>query len=111
MNIMSKHNAVAYPNADGVVYEYPMGDKEINGAVAHIKGRYPEQGLAVNEVCKEMGFIMHGAGKLVANDKVTELSAGDVLIIPPGESYFFEGDLEIFVACTPAWHPEQHKFI
>jgi len=28
-----------------------------------------------------------------------------------GEKYFWEGEMEMFMPCTPAWYPEQHKEI
>ena len=48
-----------------VVYEYPMQTSEMNIAVAEVKGRYPEQGYALNHACSEMGYVIKGNGKLI----------------------------------------------
>jgi mannose-6-phosphate isomerase-like protein (cupin superfamily) len=110
VNIVHKDQSVLNKNAETCsVYEYPMNDADINGAVAHIKGRYPIKGLAVNEKCKEMAYVIRGSGKLVVDNQETNLQAGDVIAISSSEKYYWEGELVLFLSCTPAWYPEQHK--
>lgn len=112
MKIVHKHQAVLHKNSETChVYEYPMNDTDINGAVAYIKGRYPLSGLAVNEKCKEMAYVISGSGKIVVNNQETVLSQGDVLVIPAGEQYYWEGELVLFLPCTPAWYAAQHKYV
>ena len=41
--------------------------------------------------------------------KEVELQEGDMILIEPGERYFWDGNLTMFVPCTPAWYPGQHK--
>jgi hypothetical protein len=36
---------------------------------------------------------------------------GDLVLIEPGEKYFWEGNMDLFIPCSPAWYPEQHKLI
>ena len=88
-----------------------MEDKNINGAVIKLSGRYPDKGWAVNEICKEMGYIISGSGKLVVEDKEYELTAGDLVLINPGEKFYWQGDMEIFMPCAPAWSPNQYKTV
>jgi mannose-6-phosphate isomerase-like protein (cupin superfamily) len=93
-----------------VVFEYDLGDRDVNGAVGVIDGRHPENGYVVNETCKEIVYVISGHGSLTMHEGLVELNAGDVALIPPGEPYFFKGvRLEIFMPCTPAWYPKQHK--
>jgi mannose-6-phosphate isomerase-like protein (cupin superfamily) len=94
-----------------VAIEYPMGDRDINGAVGIISGRYPTKGRVVNEKCKEMAYVIEGAGRAVIEGKEIKFIKGDLLLIEPGERYYWEGNFEIFMPCTPAWYPEQHKNI
>ena len=89
-------------------YEYPFEDKDINGAVIKLSGRYPASGRVTNSVCKELVYIIHGIGRLVIEDKETKINSGDMMLIFPGEKYYFEGELEMLMPCTPAWYPEQH---
>ena len=91
------------------VIEYPLGDKDINGAVAEIRGRYPEKDRVVNTECKELVYVIEGKGKVVVEGEDYEFEKGDVLLIEPGEKYYWEGTFKIFMPCTPAWYPEQHK--
>jgi len=92
------------------VFEYLLDDSDINGAVGVINGRYPESGWAINEKCKELVYIISGEGVLGVREQKQELRSGDLALILPGEEYYFEGkDLTIFMPCTPAWYPEQHR--
>ncbi|KKU29192.1 MAG: hypothetical protein UX80_C0008G0025 [Candidatus Amesbacteria bacterium GW2011_GWA2_47_11b] len=91
--------------------EYSLGDKDINAAVIKLNGRYPENGRAVNTECKEVGYVVEGSGKLVVEDKTVRLKKGDVVLIEVGEKYYWEGNLVMFIPCTPAWTPKQHKLV
>lgn len=91
--------------------EYPLGDKDINGAVIELNGRYPDKGRVVNLKCKELAYVVKGSGKLIVEGKEVELNEGDLALIEPGEKYFWDGNMTMFMPCTPAWYPEQHKEI
>ena len=93
------------------VYEYPMKNSEMNIAVAEILQRYPDQGYVMNCECDEMGYILKGSGKLITETQITTLSVGDVVYIPHGEKYYFDGNLTIILPCAPAWYPQPHKTI
>ena len=88
-----------------------MGDKNINGAIIKLNGRYPDKGRMVNLECKELVYIIKGSGKITVENSETELKEGDLILIKPKEKYFWEGKFDMFVSCTPAWRPEQHKSV
>lgn len=112
MKIARKNQTKVFKNsAICIAIEYPMGDKDINGAVIKLKGRYPEKGRVVNLECKEMAYVIEGFGKVEVEGKIIELNEGDLILVDPGEKFFWEGDLTMFISCTPAWHPRQHKWI
>lgn len=93
------------------VYEYYMQNGEMNIGVAEITHRYPDEGYAINHKCSLMGYILKGTGKLVAETGEVELSEGDVVYIPHGEKYYWEGNMKVVVPATPAWYPQQHETI
>src|SRR5688572_9134060 len=100
----------AHNNSDRcVAYEYTTTDSAINGAVVEMEGRYPDKGLVVNHDVTEMLYILDGSGKVIVNGDEQPLHSGDVVIIKPGERYWYEGTLKVFAACTPPWTPEQHE--
>lgn len=110
MKIVYKNQSHRFKNSNVcLAIEYPLGDKDINGAVIKLKGRYPDKGRVMNLKCKELSYVMRGSGKVVIEDKEIELKEGDMVLIEPGEKYFWEGKMEMFVLCAPAWYPEQHK--
>ena len=112
MKIIKKYQRKEFKNGEFcVAFEYPANDRDINGAIIELSGRYPQTGRAVNEKCKEMGYIISGSGKLVVEDKEYELNTGDLALINPGEKFYWQGNMEIFMPCAPAWTPEQYKII
>lgn len=92
-----------------VTFEYPLGEEDINIGFATIKGRMPESGYCYNEKCKELIYITKGIGTfyLLSGEEVA-FKEKDVILIDIGDAYYFEGDFEMTMSCTPAWYPEQH---
>ena len=110
MKFISKNQTKIFKNSENcTAIEYPAGDKDINGAVIELTGRYPIKGRIVNLKCKELAYVIKGSGKIVVEGKEINLNEGDLILIEPGEKYFWEGNSKIFASCTPAWYLEQHK--
>lgn len=111
MKFVKKDQVKIYKNSDKcVAYEYFTGDKDINGAVIEIDGRYPDAGCVVNRVCKEIGYVISGKGYAVVENNKIGLAEGDLVFIAPGENYYWFGDkLKMFMPCSPAFYPEQHE--
>ncbi len=112
MEYVSINDAIQHHNSPNCsVYEYVMQNPEMNIGVAEIIHRYPDQGYVVNHKCSEMAYVLKGSGKLVTETTEVNLSPGDVVYIPHGEKYYWEGNLTVVIPATPAWHPEQHENI
>jgi len=110
MKVVYKRQTEEFKNSPVcIAIEYPLGDKDINGAVIKLMGRYPDKGRVVNLKCKELAYVIKGSGKVVVEDKEIELKEGDMVLIEPGEKYFWEDKMIIFMPCTPAWHLEQYR--
>lgn len=52
---------------------------------------------------------MEGSGKIVVEGKEIELNEKDLILLEPGERFYWEGNMKMLVPCNPAWYPEQHK--
>lgn len=110
MRLIQKKDSVRFENGEFcIAFEYPMEDKDINGAVIELSGKYPTKGRVMNEVCKELVYVIKGSGKVNVEDKEFQLDEGDLFMINPGEKYFFDGKMTLCVPCSPAWYPKQHK--
>lgn len=110
MKFISKDQTKIFKNSEAcAAIEYPLGDKDINGAVIELNGRYPDKGRAMNFECKEMAYIIKGSGKVVVEGKEMKLNEGDLVLIEAGEKFFWEGNMRIFMPCAPAWRAEQYK--
>lgn len=110
MKVITKNQTHEYKNNEAcVAFEYPLNDKDINGAVIEIKGRYPNKGRVVNNKCKELSYIINGSGKVVIEQEEVILREGDLILIEPGERYYWDGNMTMFVSCVPTWYVEQHQ--
>jgi len=115
MKIVKKNQTKEFKNSETcIAIEYPTNDhdKDLNIAVIKLKkDRYPLKGWAVNEKCKEMSYVVKGKVKFVTENSSTDLEEGDVVFIDVNEKYYWLGDCEMVMPCTPAWYPEQHKIV
>jgi molybdopterin converting factor small subunit len=110
MKVIKKSESVEFDGGKTLdAIEYHLDDEDVNGAIGIITGRYPEKGRVVNKVCKELVYVLSGSVKLVVEGEEVVLEEGDEVLILPGERYYWEGNCKIFMACTPAWYPEQHE--
>lgn len=110
MKIIYKNQTKEFKNSSTcTAIEYPLNDPTINGAVIIINGRYPEKGKAYNEVSKEMVYVIKGSGKVVVENKEIILNEGDLVLIEPNEKFYWNGNMTLFMPCTPAWNPSQYK--
>jgi len=110
MKATSKSHTTRHQNGPTcLVLEYG-GNRDIDGAVAEINGRYPQDGWAKNTVSTEQVFVISGSGSIVTKNVTKTLGQEDTLLIEPNEPYFIEGDnLRIFISCSPAWSPDQYE--
>jgi mannose-6-phosphate isomerase-like protein (cupin superfamily) len=65
----------------------------------------------MNAECKELSYVVNGSGQAVVEGVSVDLATGDMILIDAGEKYHYDGNLTLFVSCTPAWYPEQHSNI
>ncbi len=109
MKIIYKSQTKRFENSAGcIAIEYPTEDSDINVAIVEIQGRYPDKGRVSNTACKEFVYVSNGSGRVEVDDKKIDLHHGDMIVIEVREKYFFEGEITLFVSCSPAWYPEQH---
>ena len=110
MKIVRASQTKEHRNSDTcIAKEYPSDEKDISGAVIELRGRYPDKGYVVNNDCKELAFVIEGEGVVATAGETQSLRQGDLALLLPGEKYYFEGNLTMFMPCSPAWYPEQHQ--
>lgn len=110
MKFCAKNQTITHQHsADCSVVEHPLNDPSLDFAIASINGRYPDKGYVVNQVCKELAYVAKGHGKIVIDNHEQQISAGDVVLIEPKEKYYWQGELELHIACHPKFSIEQHQ--
>jgi len=110
MKIIYKEQTKKIQNSkDCIAIEYPLEDKNINGAIIELAGREPDEGRVMNTECKELAYIINGSGRVIIDNKIINLKQGDLILIEPGEKFFWEGNMTMFMPCAPAWRPDQYK--
>ena len=80
-------------------------------AIAKICGRYPDERWAVNQQCAELAYVFEGSGKIVVNNEEHHLNAGDVISLKLVRKYYWEGNMQLFLSCRPAWDKDQHQIV
>lgn len=113
MDYVKSKDATRFKNSDScTAIEYEFKDEnDINIAAIELSGRYPEQGYAVNTICKELVYIKNGTGNLTTANSSINLEPGDTVLIKPNERYYFDGNMELLISCSPAWSPSQYQNI
>lgn len=56
-------------------------------------------------------YITDGTGTWFIEDEPYEVSAGDVIIIPPGKRFYYKGCLKQVCITSPAWEPEYEHHV
>ena len=111
-NILKKEERVKVQNSkECSVYEYHFGDKDLDLSCAEIRGRYPPEGFVMNEKIKEIFYVQKGKGKINIEGKDFNITKGDVMLIQPKQKYFWQGTLDLVLACHPRFTFDQHKNI
>lgn len=111
MKIITKPETVAFVNSKSCSGQsFPFGDEDLDIAVVTVDGRYPDNGHLVNEVCKEIAYVLSGHGSVGVGPDTHNLSPGDAVMINPGEKFYWQGTkLKMLMPCAPAFLPSQHK--
>ncbi len=112
MKITYANQSIERKNSDlCIVTEYPPIDHDLDFATVKISGRYPAEKQAMNTKCKEIVYIQNGAGHVTVNHIEYALNPGDIVLIEAGEPFFWEGNMTLHIACTPAFNIEQHVMV
>lgn len=92
---------------------YVVPDAPTDLAIINISGPYPEGGnTARKRECHEMVHVVSGFGSLaIRGAAMEELHAGDVVHVPPGTEFSWDGHMQIAMACTPPFDPEQYEVL
>jgi mannose-6-phosphate isomerase class I len=107
--IVEKDKRTIKPVPHVVIDEYDMHNTVMNGATATIKGRYPERGFVVNRKVDEIVYVLEGCGTLTfSTGQKISYSKGDVIFVEKEEKYAWDGDMRLFMVCTPPFDPAQH---
>lgn len=112
MQIVKKSETInVNPSPGTTIHEYFIDEPSISGATTEINGRYPERGFAVNEVSKELVYILSGKGAIVTKTGKSSFAPGAVIFIDKKEPFAWQGTFSMFMVTTPKFDPEQHKIL
>ncbi len=110
MKLIKKSETNKVSNSkEAVMEEYLHNDPDLNLAIGNISARYPATGYVINEISKELVYVLEGSIDLILKDQVAHLNAGDSVIIDKKELFAWDGQARLLTVCLPAWEPAQHK--
>lgn len=90
--------------------EYNPGSGKVDIAKISIRGRFPATGWGYLEESHEMAVISRGAGYIETKDgERQELVEGDVVYVEPLKRFCWGGEMDMVVACGPAFEPGKHR--
>lgn len=114
MKIVKKEEAKVFKNSNTSLlleYSVELNEKNLDFCINKITGRYPEKGFCTNEECQEICYILDGDGSINLKNKTVNFKKGDVIFIDKKDIYYWNGNCEIIMVCTPAWYKEQCKLL
>lgn len=112
MEHIPQSNAEKFENGAVTSWEYSMQAAALNLAPIWIRGRYPESGYTKNLISDSIVQVIDGTGILAFKDEVpVTLTKGDQVHLATGDTYYFDGNLDIIYAATPPWTPEQTEHV
>ncbi len=112
MKKMTRGEAEKFQNGETcLISEYSLGDEVMDAAIAQINGRYPDESWVINRISQEIAFVISGQGRLIYERGEEKIGVGDVVLLEPGEKFYWEGNMDIFISCTPAWKYSQYEHI
>lgn len=112
MEIVKYEDTIKKDNSENCqVIEYLMKDKDIDCARATIMGRYPDKGYSINEKCKELIHVISGSGIIAIEDQIISFKEKDTILINSGEKFYWNGNCEVIMSCSPTFSTDQYKVI
>ncbi len=113
MKIIKLDEATEKSNSEKCkITDYSFGDNQLNLVVTTITGRYPESGYCLNEISKELIYVLEGEGKIVFENTNIKITKGDSILISPNEKYYWDCKYCVAtITCTPPWNLKQYKHI
>lgn len=56
-------------------------------------------------------YILEGQGQFIIDETVEECHAGNLVVIPMGTKFTYQGQLKMLEVCTPPWEEEQEETV
>lgn len=63
----------------------------------------------IEHKCDFIYYILEGKGNFIINGKIESCKKGDLVVIPAGSKFRYEGKLKMLLIVTPAFYPEQEE--
>jgi len=92
-----------------VIYKYPTPTRLFDIGKMVVHGRSPEGAgsFTFETDCDFVMYVTKGSGKVFAGEDVFDVIVDDVVIVPKGNKFAIEGDLEYITVDVPAFYAEQ----
>lgn len=102
----AQHFTIAGGTKGHLFPAHPSGEQSI--ACVEASGVYPEHGVSVNDRCTETLYVIEGLLEVTVNGVANQLTAGELIMILPGERYSIRGTGKVLDCITPAWDGKQN---
>jgi len=109
--IYKKENAVAVEKHGVRMRIYNGKDQCPQAAVAYQETERGHAEEFLHEKSWFIYYIIEGSGAWVIEDVEHAVTAGDVVIVPPGKRFYFKGALKQVCVTSPAWEEEFERHV
>lgn len=111
--LVKKAESKKVSNSDRcTVWEYDMDNENFNVATAYIDGRFPDEKRVVNLELEEIYYVQSGSATIHSEKGDFYIEEGDMYLFDKGERFYVDANnLQLVVACAPAFDPEQHRIV
>lgn len=65
----------------------------------------------IEHKCDFVYYILQGRGTFTINHKEETCKAGDLVVVPAGSSFTYQGNLKMLLVTTPPFTPDQEEIV
>ena len=90
---------------------FPMSNLTQNTSFVLVDTEQGHETTIIEHKSDFIYYILEGSGYFFINNTKEECSQGDLVVIPAGVKFMYEGKFKLLLSCTPPWTEDQEEII
>src|SRR4030043_1564143 len=88
---------------------FPIGDLTKKTEYFLVETAKAHETVIIEHTCDFIYYILKGHGHFIIKGKKEPCEAGDLVIVPAGNTFIYKGNLKMIATSTPPWREEQEE--